>query len=336
METDAFFDGLFPFRDTKGSLAQLARFLTGKQDGCKHFLLRIVQGFPSPVIVNACPGCHRPDVVKLPYHRAHASSAVSSEMLHAVPDSFRLQKLGSIQKRFKIARIQVGLCHVIHNFTVGCLIPLMHFHDSGEYIPILRQCKALHCFQAGEGLEAELGQITETVLPIVRKRLFTVPYIPVMGIPSVFVPGIVVISAGGRGGRPVKALRVFRFYHLRYDIFKNFNVVTFLFFGRLPAFIQRLSFHFVVAAPESNAGMVTQPAYILPYLFPDIFIKRLVQFIGSARKHEILPDKQSQFITDIVKIIVRIITAAPDSYGIVIGCLAIRKKLPCSFFVDSS
>ena len=212
----------------------------------------------------------------------------------------------------------------------------MHFHDSGEYIPILRQCKALHCFQAGEGLEAELGQITETVLSIVRKRLFTVPYIPVMGIPSVFVPGIVVISAGGRGGRPVKALWVFCFYNLWYDVFKNFNIIAFLFFGRFPAFIQCLGFHFVVAAPESDAGMVAQPAYILPYLFPDIFIKRLVKFIGSARKHEILPDKQSQFIADIVKIIVRIITAAPDSYGIVIGFLAIRKELPCALFVDSS
>ena len=44
-------------------LIDFAVFLTGEQDGCKHTLLGILKRFPVPVVVNACPGSHRPDVV---------------------------------------------------------------------------------------------------------------------------------------------------------------------------------------------------------------------------------------------------------------------------------
>ena len=71
----------------------------------------------------------------------------------------------------------------------------MHLHDSGENIPVLRKGKALYRLKAREGLEAKLGKITETILPVIGKRLLSMPYIPVMGIASCLIPRIIIASA---------------------------------------------------------------------------------------------------------------------------------------------
>ena len=71
----------------------------------------------------------------------------------------------------------------------------MHLHDSGENIPLFRKGKALHRLKAREGLEAELGKITEMVLSVIGKRLLSMPYVPVMGISSCLIPRIIIASA---------------------------------------------------------------------------------------------------------------------------------------------
>ena len=77
---------------------------------------------------------------------------------------------------------------------------------------------------------------------------------------------------------------------------------------------------------------MAQSSYILSDLLPDIVVKRFVQFIRRAGKHKILPNQKTQFIADLVKVIIRIITAAPDPYGVIMCFFAIRKKFCRPFF----
>ena len=49
-------------------------------------------------------------------------------MLHPVAHGLRLQKLGRIQQRVKIVRIQEGLLHIVHDFSVRRLVALMLLH----------------------------------------------------------------------------------------------------------------------------------------------------------------------------------------------------------------
>jgi len=77
----------------KRFLIDLSVLLAGKQDRCKHLLLCVLQGFPVSIVVHACPGCSRPDIVQLPYNSTHAGTAEAAEMLNAVTDRIGLKKL---------------------------------------------------------------------------------------------------------------------------------------------------------------------------------------------------------------------------------------------------
>ena len=64
--------------------------------------------------------------------------------------------------------------------------------------------------------------------------------------------------------------------------------------------------------------MMTDSADILNGLCNDIALKFVIQFIRCTGIHEILPYKQSQFITQIKEEVLRIITAAPDADTVVV------------------
>ena len=74
--------------------------------------------------------------------------------------------------------------------------------------------------------------------------------------------------------------------------------------------------------------MRADPAHIIRQFCPDIGVKFICQVIYRAGEHEILPDHQAQLIADIIEIIVRIVTAAPDADGIHIGRPGILQKAP--------
>ena len=144
------------------------------------------------------------------------------------------------------------------------------------------------------------------------------PHRPVVGVPPVLIPRVVVVSSRGGRGRPIKGAGIFHLQNLRDNIFKNLNIIALLLDGRLPCTVQRLRLHLVVAAPEPQTGMVADPAHIVPNLRADIALKIIVQLIGSAGKHEILPHNQPQLVTDVKKPVVRVITAAPHTNAVVV------------------
>ena len=178
-----------------GILGEDAFFRAGDHHRSEKPLRIIMQRFPAAVIINGRPACHRPAVIELPDNRSHASSAVSPEMLHAISDRFRLQKLGGVERGGKVGRIKEGLLHIVHDLSVGGRIPLMLFHHIGKDIPILRFCKRLHRLQGREGLETELRYITEIELPVLRDGLIAMPYIPVVHVSPVFRIRLVEISS---------------------------------------------------------------------------------------------------------------------------------------------
>ena len=77
------------------------------------------------------------------------------------------------------------------------------------------------------------------------------------------------------------------------------------------------------------------PAHIVLNLRADIALKIVIQLVRRAGKHEILPHDQPQFIADIKKPVVRVVTAAPDADGVMIRRHTLRKELPGRFRRDS-
>ena len=67
----------------------------------------------------------------------------------------------------------------------------MLFHNIGENIPVFRLGEGLYRLQGREGLEAELGNITEKEFSVFGNRLVAVPHIPIMHIPAVFIVGLI-------------------------------------------------------------------------------------------------------------------------------------------------
>ena len=204
----------------------------------------------------------------------------------------------------------------------------MLLHDEGKEIPVLRQGKAFNRCHAGEGLEPELAGIAEQMIAVIRKGLQSMPDIPVMAVAPVFILRFIKASAGRGTGRPVESLRIFLLHHLRQDILIQFDVIGNQFLISVPESIGYKGFNLVVAAPQRQRGMMSQPADIVPELGADAVLKVFAQIIGRTGKHKVLPDQQAQFIADIIKPVVRIITAAPDTNGIHVGCSRVFQQAP--------
>ena len=130
-----------------------------------------MQGLPVPVIVQAGPTGHGPDVVELPYHGAHAGSPEPPEMLHPIADGLGLEQLGAVEQLVEIPGIEVGLGQVVQNLAVGRGVPLVQLHDPGIHVPVLGFREPADGLQGREGLEAELRQEAVVVLPVSRKAI---------------------------------------------------------------------------------------------------------------------------------------------------------------------
>ena len=64
--------------------------------------------------------------------------------------------------------------------------------------------------------------------------------------------------------------------------------------------------------------MMPETLYIVNKFLADIGLELRCQFIYGAGEHKILPDNKPQFITDIIKPILRIIAAAPYTDRVII------------------
>ena len=75
------------------------------------------------------------------------------------------------------------------------IFPLAEEFLIGKDIPFLRAGKCLHRLQGRKGLETKLGKVAEKELPVLRKRLSPVPYIPIVHISPVFIVGRIKASS---------------------------------------------------------------------------------------------------------------------------------------------
>ena len=176
--------------------------------------------------------------------------------------------------------------------------------------------------------EAELGKEAIVMLPVCRERFAPVPDTPVMDIADVLRIAVVEVSARGRRRRPVECIRVFRLHNLREYLFIHTDVVIHL-LGRLRS-VMDLEFRLglIVPAPESHARMGAESSHLRADFRRDVGSERIAQLIGCAGKHEVLPDENSSLVADLIEIIIREITAAPDTDAVIMRLLRrLEKKI---------
>ena len=202
----------------------------------------------------------------------------------------------------------------------------MHFHYIGKNIAVLFFCEAPYSFYAGKGLEAEFRQIPEMIFAIFGKRLAGVPHVPEVDIAAIRILRAVEAPARGRRRRPIKCIRVLFFQDFRDNelildqIIRCRDIVSFKF-----AYKRKL-FHFVVAAPNAQGGVMPDPAHILRDLSADARNKIVSEPVIGAREHHILPYHQAHLVTQIIKPVSRIESPAPHTYDIKMRLPAVLKQ----------
>ena len=164
------------------------------------------------------------------------------------------------------------------------------------------------------------------VFAILGKRLAGVPYIPKVDVAAIRVLRTVEAPARGRRRRPVKCIRVLFFQDLRNNelilnqVIRGCDIISFKFAHK------RKLFHFIVAAPNTQRGVMPDPAHILRNLSADAFNKLIRDPVIGACKHHVLPDHQSHLVAQVIKPVRRIESAAPHTYDIEVCQPAVFKQ----------
>ena len=151
----------------------------------------------------------------------------------------------------------------------------MLLHNIGKNIPVFRKGKALNRRHTGERLEPEFADVTEEMIPVVCKRLQAVPYLPVMTVSPVLIPGHIKAPAGRGAGRPIEGVRILLLHNLRQDILIQFDIIRNLLFFFGPYLQRHKGFNLIIAAPQRQGRMVPQPPDIIPELGADTILKFL-------------------------------------------------------------
>ena len=116
------------------------------------------------------------------------------------------------------------------------------------------------------------------------------------------------------------------FFHiLRQELFEKAVVVLFhvvvglfvIFFVPAPEFYAFI--YFIIAAPQGEAGMVSQSFNVVFRFLSHVFQETVIGRVGRACKHEILPYQDAVFIGFFIKFRFFIISASPDAYHVHVG-----------------
>ena len=89
--------------------------------------------------------------------------------------------------------------------------------------------------------------------------------------------------------------------------------------GFVPTPIAPALFHFVVAAPQRQRGVVAQAAHIFNRLDADVLEEVCIGGVDAAGEHEILPDQNAVAVAQVVEHILRVVAAAPDAQHVHVG-----------------
>ena len=152
------------------------------------------------------------------------------------------------------------------------------------------------------------------LLFILRERRRRMPYLPVVYIAHALRIGIILKIRTRRTG-PIRPRRIERGRNFGQHAMKNLFVIVpeacrqSLF----PAPMLPPRLDLIVAAPDDDARMISQPRHVIEGFMPDVIQKLRSCWIHAAGEHEFLPDQNSHFIARIVKIVALVDAAAPDA-----------------------
>ena len=108
-------------------------------------------------------------------------------MLYSVLHSLSLEELRCVKEGTEVGRIKEGICKVANYLSVGACVSLVALHNTGEDVSILGESELFNSLKTREGLEAELGEVAEIVLSVLREGHACVPYLPVVRIAEMLV-----------------------------------------------------------------------------------------------------------------------------------------------------
>ncbi len=201
---------------------------------------------------------------------------------------------------------------------------------------VVRQVPVVLCrisangFQGRQRLKSKFAHEARILLTISTEGLGTMPHIPVVRISPIVAVRIFKGRSRGRRTEPVGCIGI-QFSHPRgqcfiEESFISLSIIIPLFGVPSPGFPAHI--HFIIAAPQCQAGAMSDTPHIIYYFLMDILHKRFVmQRVNTAGKCKILPDKESILITKIIKIFTFIEAAAPHTDHIMVCSGSITQQL---------
>lgn len=181
----------------------------------------------------------------------------ASTAKRCVPHRLRLKELADVDRHREILRELESLGHVVEYQPVACRVLLVHLHDIGGHVPVIRAGEGLDRLHRRQRLKAELAHEPVVVRPVCSERKAPVPHIPVVSVTLVLSIRIIERRAGRRRRWPERGIRILSSAHLGQELIEDLQIL-------LPHGLVVLSapvaceepFHLIVAAPECEAWVM--------------------------------------------------------------------------------
>ena len=298
--------------------ALATRDVRGEKQRGKESTRLMMESLPASAEIKAAPGSHGPAVVDLPVEGTHAARHDPPEMLDAEAHAVGLIQLGEVGEGIVILREAVELTDVMEDGRVATAVFLVGLEGGTEDVEILRIAEGRGDLGMGKGLHAELGAEAVEMLLVGFHRLAPVPDIPEMGVTGVLVDASLLVALRVvRGTWPVARGSVVSGDGIGKDLVEEG-------FERLLTFRRgldrlRIELDLVVAAPEREGSVVMETLHLLHGLGFGGCKECLVAGIKRAGVHEILPDHQTEFVTEIVKRPMLVDATPPDADHVHVG-----------------
>src|SRR5258708_14777078 len=279
-----------------------------------------MQCLPASVVIDARPRSYRPAVVQLPIERSHGARTLPAQMFGADLDDLRLLHLAQIDERCEVLGLAVFTKHVGQDAFIAALIFLVGLHDDGTNVEVLRLSECADGPHFRERLESEFRDEAWKSQLVIRGGRLRVPRLPVVHVDVVRIVGRFLEVSTGRARRVRYGIGILcdsalknvgeENYVILPDAFPSFCRNRLLEFLAVTP-VEPSGFDFIISAPDYDAGMIAQTLDLVDDFLPDVLLKGGIARNHVAAEHELLPNHDSKFLTDVVKIVELIQTAPP-------------------------
>ena len=280
----------------------------------------ILQLFPFPAVFDARPRCDRPVVIELPEKRSHAARLERPPIFHTGLDRQRLLHLRQIEEIRESFRHPEIFAEHPDDRRIALVTFLVVIHHRREHVELILRTERLHRLQRRKRLEPEFRTETRLHLVIRIEILPAMPHLPVVHVAAgVVVPAVVeIIRPAARRTRPEHPFRITRLDHAEQFTVEPVivNEVCRALFRAIPA---GGADHLVVAAPDRQRCVMTQPLDLKFQFETDVLDELRRRWINRTREHHILPDHDPLAVTEFVEDLMFILAAAPDPEHVHIG-----------------